>query len=87
MPKRGPNRYQRVPTLSFMATQGIGWHVSFRDPATGAPRRHRFGIAERNGDEQARALCHPWVAKHLGLETDRRLEVWVGRSIMTLWRR
>jgi integrase len=36
MPKRGQNRRKRVPKLSFMATQGIGWHVSFRDPVTGA---------------------------------------------------
>jgi len=52
-----------------MATQGIGWHVSFRDPETGLPRRHRFGIGERGGEERARALYHAWVAKYLGIET------------------
>lgn len=66
MPKHGPNRRKRVPKLSFLKTQGIGWHVSYRDPATGSPRRHRFDIAERAGEERARALYHAWVAKYLG---------------------
>ncbi|MBU0637311.1 MAG: hypothetical protein KKB50_00450 [Planctomycetes bacterium] len=70
MPKRGPNRRKRVPKLSFMETQGIGWHVSYRDPVSGSPRRHRFGIAERTGEDRARALYHAWVAKYLGIETE-----------------
>jgi len=69
MPKQGQNHRKRVPKLSFMATQGVGWHVSFRDPETGLPRRHRFAIGERSGEEQARALYHAWVAKYLGIET------------------
>ncbi|MBI1827285.1 MAG: site-specific integrase [Planctomycetes bacterium] len=69
MPRRGPNRRKRVPKLSFMESQGVGWHVSYRDATTGAPRRHRFGIVERDGEERARALYHAWVAKQLGIDT------------------
>ena len=70
MPKRGPNRRKRVPKLSFTENQGIGRHVSFRDPMTGLPRKHRFQIAERTGEEKARALYHAWVAKYLGVVTE-----------------
>lgn len=38
-------------------------------PKTGAPRRHRFGIVERDREERARALYHAWVAKHLGVDS------------------
>ena len=69
MSRRGPNRRKRVPKLSFTENQGIGWHVSYRDPATGLPKRHRFQIAERSGEERARALYHAWVAQHLGIDT------------------
>ena len=41
-PKR---RKKRVPQLKYTASRNIGWHVSFRDPRTNMPRRHRFGMA------------------------------------------
>lgn len=69
MRRRGQNRRKRIPKLAFMEAQDVGWHVSFRDPATGAPCRHRFGIRERKHEERARALYHAWVAKHLGVDT------------------
>ena len=47
MSKRVPNKRKRVPKLSFTETEGIGWHVSFRDPKTGSPTRHRFWIHEK----------------------------------------
>ena len=53
-----------------MELRGIGWHVSYRDPATGLPKRHRFGIRQRSGESRAQALYHAWVAKHLGAETE-----------------
>lgn len=65
MPKQGPNRHKRIPKLAFSETQGIGWHVSFRDK-NGVPRRHRFNIKERSGEPQARILYHAWVLEHLG---------------------
>jgi integrase len=65
VPKQGPNRHKRIPKLAFTDTQGIGWHVSFRDD-NGVPRRHRFNIKERSGEPQARLLYHAWVLEHLG---------------------
>ncbi|MCH7995998.1 MAG: hypothetical protein IIB57_16345 [Planctomycetes bacterium] len=61
MPKAGPNKRKRVPKLSFTETQGIGWHVSFRDPATGSPTRHRFGIREKAREPEARVAYHRWL--------------------------
>lgn len=60
----------RVPKLRFLANRGIGWHVSYRDPATGIPRKHRFRIDDRAREGEARAFYHAWVAKHLGVNTD-----------------
>lgn len=40
--------------------------MSYRDPQTGIPRRHRFGIIEREREAEARVLYHAWVAEHLG---------------------
>ena len=57
MPKRGPNRRKKVPKLSFTENQGIGWHVSYRDPSTGLPRRHRFGIFPPGDPRVASALA------------------------------
>lgn len=65
MPKSGPNKRKRVPKLSFTETQGIGWHVSFRDPATGSPIRHRFGIQEKGREPEARVAYHRWLAEYL----------------------
>lgn len=65
MPRRGPNRRKRAPKLSFTENQGIGWHVSFRDPSTGRPVRHRFNIRERSREPEARIAYHRWLAPHL----------------------
>jgi len=59
-------RKNRVPQLKYTGTRNIGWHVSFRDPKTGTPRRHRFGMVSR---EEAEAKYHEWVAAHLRGET------------------
>ncbi|TVR99658.1 MAG: hypothetical protein EA423_12325, partial [Phycisphaerales bacterium] len=43
--------------------RGLGWHVSYRDPETGVPRKVRFG--EKSKAEAERAY-HAWVAAYLG---------------------
>ncbi|HET6250149.1 MAG TPA: hypothetical protein VFE47_20835 [Tepidisphaeraceae bacterium] len=55
-------RKKRVPKLSFMKNRNIGWYVSYRDPATHSPRKHRFGMIPR---EEADVAYHEWVADHL----------------------
>lgn len=56
----------RVPKLRFTRLRDIGWHVSYRDRATRSPRKHRFGILERDREADARILYHAWVLEHLG---------------------
>jgi len=46
-------RKRRVPALKFTKVRGIGWHVCFRDAETGMPRKHRFGMLNRDAAEQA----------------------------------
>ncbi len=52
------HRKARIPKLKFTEVQGIGWHVSYRDPGTKTPRRYRFGIRERAREEEALAAYH-----------------------------
>ncbi len=68
MPKNGPNKRKRVPKFSFTETQGIGWHVSFRDPQTGWPTRHRFGIREKGREPEARVAYHRWRHQYGGMK-------------------
>jgi hypothetical protein len=70
MALRSRARKPRVPRLAFTELRGIGWHVSYRDPAMGLPKRHRFGIRQRSGESRAQALYHAWVARHLGVQTN-----------------
>ncbi|MGA2497720.1 MAG: hypothetical protein ABSH20_08260 [Tepidisphaeraceae bacterium] len=53
---------RRIPRLRFTKTRGIGWHVNYRDPQTGVPRRHRFGMLDR---EAASELYGDWLTEHL----------------------
>jgi len=53
---------RRVPKLSFTKNRGIGYHVSYRDPVTGSPRRHRFGMVSK---AEAELAYHRWLAEHL----------------------
>ncbi|MCI0333988.1 MAG: site-specific integrase [Planctomycetes bacterium] len=67
-------RKRRVPALKFTKVRGISWHVCFRDAETGMPRKHRFGMLNRDAAEQA---YHDWVSAHLrgqtpGLKPKRR---------------
>jgi hypothetical protein len=56
------SRTKRVPKLAHTSLRGIGWHVSYRDPSTGLPRKYRFG---KVSEERARILYHHWVSEHL----------------------
>jgi integrase len=59
---QGKTRKKRVPQLKFTKVRDIGWHVSFRDPKTGVPRKYRFGLVSR---EEADKQYHDWVAGFL----------------------
>ena len=61
-PSLAKHRRKRVPKLSFTDHRAIGWHVSYRDPSTGLPRKHRFGNIP---EDRARVLYHQWIADHL----------------------
>ncbi len=65
------HRKARIPKLKFTEVQGIGWHVSYRDPVTKTPRRYRFGIRERALEEEALAAYHRWLGEHLNGETPK----------------
>ena len=59
------HRQRRIPKLRFTKLRGIGWHVSYRDLATGMPRRERFGQIE---ESEAEAKYHAWLVEHLGVK-------------------
>lgn len=58
------HRRRRIPKLKFTKLRGIGWHVAFRDPGSGTPRRVRFGKIEK---AEAEAMYHAWLGEHLHL--------------------
>ena len=59
-------RKKRVPKLQYTDSRDIGWHVAYRDPKTGKPRRHRFGKLSR---EEAETAYYDWLAAHMRGET------------------
>ncbi len=59
-------RKKRVPKLRYMDARKIGWYVAYRDPETGTPRRHRFGMVSR---EKAETAYYEWLAAHMRGET------------------
>ncbi len=65
-------RKKRVPQLKYTDKQNIGWHVSYRDPAKGTPRRHRFGLVSKAAAERA---YYEWLGEFIRgkvPERDRR---------------
>lgn len=64
-------RKKRVPKLKYTELRGIGWHVTFRDPETGTPRRHRFGKVTQ---AEAEVAYYEWVASHLKGEAPPRIQ-------------
>ena len=63
--RQRPARKRRVPKLVFTERRNIGWHVSFRDPKSGKPTRHRFGMVS---EEDARVAYYQWLARHMAGE-------------------
>lgn len=59
---RGKPRKKRVPQLKYTEIRGIGWHVSYRDPENGVPRKHRF---DATSQAEAEREYHEWVAAFL----------------------
>ncbi|HET6252058.1 MAG TPA: hypothetical protein VFE47_30510 [Tepidisphaeraceae bacterium] len=53
---------RRIPKLAFTKKQDIGWHVNYRDPQSGVPRRRRFGLVDR---DKASDLYNAWLSEHL----------------------
>jgi len=65
MAKRGPNKRRRIPKLCFTTTEGIGYYTTYRDPRTGTPHKHRFGIKEKSRLAEAELAYHKWLAQYL----------------------
>lgn len=63
-------RKRRVPQLKYTDLRGVGWHVSYRDPKTGVPRKVRFGEVSKAEAEKA---YHAWVVAFL--DGDARVPV------------
>lgn len=59
------HRNKRTPKLHFSTLRGIGWHVTYRDPSSGIPKKHRFGIREKDREPEARVAYHRWLAEYL----------------------
>ena len=57
-----PGRKKKIPNLKYAAYRGIGWHVSYRDPITGVPRKQRFRVETR---KEALRLYHEWLGSYL----------------------
>ena len=55
-------RKRRVPQLKYTDLRGVGWHVSYRDPKTGLPRKVRFREVSKAEAEKA---YHAWVVAFL----------------------
>jgi integrase len=66
------HRNRRVPTLLFTKLRGIGWHVNYRDAKSGLPRKHRFNVAEKEREAEARVLYLAWVLEHMGGDAPER---------------
>jgi hypothetical protein len=58
----GTSRKRRIPQLRYTDNRGIGWHVSYRDPETGTPKKHRFGRVTKG---EANRAYEAWLAAWL----------------------
>ncbi len=59
------HRNKRTPKLRFSTLRNVGWHVTYRDPVSGIPQKHRFGIREESREPEARVAYHRWLAEYL----------------------
>lgn len=57
-----PTQRVRIPKLLYTESRGLGWHVNYRDPATGIPRKHRFG---KLSEGRVKVAYTAWIAVHL----------------------
>ncbi|VAX42706.1 hypothetical protein MNBD_PLANCTO03-527 [hydrothermal vent metagenome] len=48
MAKRGPHQRKRIPKFCFTTAKSIGNYVMYRDPIIGTPRKHQFGIKQKD---------------------------------------
>ncbi len=55
-------RKRKIPQLKHTDYRGVGWHVSFRDPQTGMPRKYRF---RANSRAEAEQQYHQWLGSYL----------------------
>ena len=58
----GTSRKRRIPKLRYTDNRGIGWHISYRDPETGTPKKHRFGRVTKS---EANKTYEAWLAAWL----------------------
>lgn len=56
------HKKKRIPKLKFTTNRNIGWHVSYRDPKSGTPKKHRFGNLSRG---EAAAEYETWLLQYL----------------------
>ena len=70
-------RKRRIPQLRHTDTRGIGWHVSYRDPETGTPKKQRFGMVSKS--EAVRAY-EAWLAAWLQDDQETAASIRPGHS-------
>lgn len=73
----GTNRKRRIPQLRYTENRGIGWHVSYRDPETGTPKRHRFGMVTKG---EANKAYEAWLAAWLQNDQEAAAAVRPGQT-------
>lgn len=76
-------RRRRTPKLRYSTSRNIGYHVCYRDPETGTPRKHKFGMVSK---AEAEVLYHEWVAEHLrggGRPSKQKLKPHTSETAMT----
>lgn len=59
LPVIATTRKKRIPALKFTDSRGIGWYVAIRDPQTGQPSKHRFGMVT---EAEAQAAYYDFLA-------------------------
>lgn len=57
---------RRIPKLCYTSKRGLGYHVNYRDPATGVAKKHKFGMVS---ETEALAMYHRWVSDRLNGHT------------------
>ncbi len=74
------NRKRRIPKLRYTENRGIGWHVSYRDPDTGTPKKHRFGMVPKG---EANRSYEAWLSAWLQDDHEAAAAVRPGHAAKT----